>query len=310
MASGCRRSAGTSLAALTDRLREAAEPGRLPGQPRRRPVVRRPAGRRRRGAARADPGAQPARARPAGGPRPLHRAPRAGRHAARRHGGRVGRGRRAGRLGAADARGLPARGVRHLARRRRGRHRDADLARAARGGARLEPASPARRPCAPAAAARPPPDDLHAALALAHEQREQWQLRVGPGARPQLPAGLDETERLVAGVREGLDWLGGRLTGTSDGGDLAALPVDALTARLQRLAGATSGLSVLPRVVALRAQARRGRARAARGRPRRPRRAARRRRRRARAWSGGRRCSSRSPPPTRRTAGTTARDCV
>jgi hypothetical protein len=47
-----------------------------------------------------------------------------------------------------------------------------------------------------------PPSDLHAALAAAAEQREAWQQAAGPGSRPSVPSGLDETERAYLDVAE------------------------------------------------------------------------------------------------------------
>ncbi len=97
-----------------------------------------------------------------------------------------------------------------------------------------------------------PPDDLHAALELAHRQREQWQVHAGPGARPQLPPGLDAAEQAYLDAAEPAAWLSERLAGTAAGGDLAAADVDTLTGRLELLAERTSSLPVVPRVVALR----------------------------------------------------------
>ncbi len=97
-----------------------------------------------------------------------------------------------------------------------------------------------------------PPDDLHAALALAHRQREEWQLLGGPGARPQLPPGLEAAERAYIDAAEPLTWLAQRLAETSAGGDLAATPLEVLAGRLELLGEHTSSLPVIPRTVALR----------------------------------------------------------
>lgn len=97
-----------------------------------------------------------------------------------------------------------------------------------------------------------PPADLHAALVAAGEQRERWQRAVGPGSRPALPSGLDETERAYLDVAEPLARLSEQLGDTAAGGELADLDVDLLVGRLRLLSERTQGLALAPPTVALR----------------------------------------------------------
>ncbi|WP_082538059.1 AAA domain-containing protein [Angustibacter sp. Root456] len=97
-----------------------------------------------------------------------------------------------------------------------------------------------------------PPQDLHAALALAHRQREEWQALAGPGARPQLPPGLDAAEVAYLDVAEPVEWLSERLADTAAGGDLAGVELDVLAARLELMTERTASLPVIPRTVRLR----------------------------------------------------------
>ncbi len=96
-----------------------------------------------------------------------------------------------------------------------------------------------------------PPSDLHAALAAADAQRRQWQEAAGPGSRPALPSGLDDTERAYLDVAEPLAWLSERLDGTAGGGDLTEVDLDVLAARLQLLGERTTSLPLVPHTVAL-----------------------------------------------------------
>ncbi|MGN6302598.1 MAG: AAA domain-containing protein [Angustibacter sp.] len=97
-----------------------------------------------------------------------------------------------------------------------------------------------------------PPEDLHAALALAHRQREEWQALAGPGARPQLPPGLDAAEVAYLDVAEPVAWLSERLADTAAGGDLTGVELDVLEARLELMTERTASLPVIPRTVGLR----------------------------------------------------------
>jgi very-short-patch-repair endonuclease len=97
-----------------------------------------------------------------------------------------------------------------------------------------------------------PPPDLHAALELAHRQREEWQVVAGRGARPALPAGLDEAEHAYLDAAEAMTWLAERLSSTPAGGDLAETDLGLLAGRLELLGERTTSLPVIPRTVALR----------------------------------------------------------
>lgn len=97
-----------------------------------------------------------------------------------------------------------------------------------------------------------PPADLHGALVAAADQRAQWQSAAGPGSRPSLPSGLDQTERAYLDAAEPLTWLSERLAETAAGGELAATDLDVLAGRLELLGERTSTLPMVPRLSALR----------------------------------------------------------
>ena len=94
-----------------------------------------------------------------------------------------------------------------------------------------------------------PPDDLHSALRLAHEQRADWVRRAGAGGRPGLPGEIDEAEETYESVASDLGWLGDRLATTGAGGDLLGTPIAQLQDRLAALAKRRDRCAVLPRVV-------------------------------------------------------------
>ncbi len=103
-----------------------------------------------------------------------------------------------------------------------------------------------------------PPQDVHQALAAALEQRQQWQRLAGPGARPQLPAGLAELERQVQQVNTALEWLLVRLvpadlpsSGLELGPELLTQPVAELRNFLATLAAHDGALPIIPSRVAL-----------------------------------------------------------
>ncbi len=96
-----------------------------------------------------------------------------------------------------------------------------------------------------------PPADLHAELISAREQRTAWHRLVGAGGRPEISPRLDEAGQLYEQLASDLAWLGGRLAGTDEGGDLLAQPLVLLRGRLTRLAGRLDRLEVLPRVMAV-----------------------------------------------------------
>lgn len=93
-----------------------------------------------------------------------------------------------------------------------------------------------------------PPADLHAELMRAREQRQAWHRLVGAGGRPEISPRLDEAQQVYDVLGDDLAWLGERLVGTEDGGDLAHLSLPRLRARIRRLAERLDRLDVLPRV--------------------------------------------------------------
>ncbi|NHN55632.1 AAA family ATPase [Calidifontibacter sp. DB0510] len=94
----------------------------------------------------------------------------------------------------------------------------------------------------------PRPSDVHGVLVRAAAQREQWREIAGKGARPATAAGLGAARERHDRLRDDLDWLGGILQDTADGGDLLDLDFDDLQERLDQLAATSDRLAVLPRV--------------------------------------------------------------
>lgn len=97
-----------------------------------------------------------------------------------------------------------------------------------------------------------PPEDLHAELVSAREQRRQWFALVGGGGRPSISPRLDEAlevrDRLLADLR----WLEERLpTDGGDGGELTGLSLANLRDRLVALAARPERVAVLPHVTAV-----------------------------------------------------------
>lgn len=90
--------------------------------------------------------------------------------------------------------------------------------------------------------------DLHAALAQARAQREEWARLSGRASTPRVPEGLDEARRLGAELDADLLWLTERLVTTAEGGDLVQTPISELRARLARLGGRADRIAVLPAV--------------------------------------------------------------
>jgi hypothetical protein len=94
-----------------------------------------------------------------------------------------------------------------------------------------------------------PPEDLHAALAHAQQQRTAWYAMAGAGGRPEIPVGLDQARAAYQSLAEDLAWLGERLASTSGGGELLGVELPALQARLEELAGSQDRLALVPRVL-------------------------------------------------------------
>lgn len=94
-----------------------------------------------------------------------------------------------------------------------------------------------------------PPEDLHGALQEAQQQRNDWASMAGAGGRPALPADVDRAHTAYEELHEDLTWLGDRLGGTPEGGDLLSAPLEELGERFDRLAGRDDRLAVLPEVL-------------------------------------------------------------
>jgi hypothetical protein len=94
-----------------------------------------------------------------------------------------------------------------------------------------------------------PPDDLHAELVRARNERTAWYALVGAGGRPEISPRLDEAQDAYDAVDEDLSWLGERLKTTAAGGDLHGTPLKQLRPRLAELASRVDRLTVLPHVV-------------------------------------------------------------
>jgi very-short-patch-repair endonuclease len=96
-----------------------------------------------------------------------------------------------------------------------------------------------------------PPEDLHGALAAAHEQRDAWRELAGSGGRPEIPVELDRGREAHARMADDLRWLDQRLPGPDEGGaDLRLVELDlpALQTRVDELAASSSRLDVGPEV--------------------------------------------------------------
>lgn len=94
-----------------------------------------------------------------------------------------------------------------------------------------------------------PPEDLQGALQAAENQRVMWRALTGGGGRPRVPDGLDRAVAAHTAVDRDLRWLSARLTSTPDGGDLTAVDLIPLRARLGRLARASHRIDALPQAV-------------------------------------------------------------
>ncbi|MEU2202429.1 hypothetical protein [Isoptericola sp. NPDC019482] len=88
--------------------------------------------------------------------------------------------------------------------------------------------------------------NLHEALVQVQEQRDVWAEHAQRGGWPTLPEGLASIEDTYEAVRIDLEALEPVLAPTTLGGHLLDLDLDGLTERLQRLAGDSDALTVLP----------------------------------------------------------------
>jgi very-short-patch-repair endonuclease len=94
-----------------------------------------------------------------------------------------------------------------------------------------------------------PPEDLHAALASAHEQRDAWRELAGSGGRPEIPVELDRARISHAALAQDLRWFDERLPRPDEGGGergLVELDLPSLRARVQALADSADHLDAAP----------------------------------------------------------------
>lgn len=94
-----------------------------------------------------------------------------------------------------------------------------------------------------------PPQDLHAALALADQQRRSWSRLTGGGGRPRIPARMDQAHAAYEKVYADLTHVGSVLADAPDGGDLLETGWDELVARLDDLAKDEGGARAVPEVI-------------------------------------------------------------
>ena len=114
-----------------------------------------------------------------------------------------------------------------------------------------------------------PPADLHAALAVASEQRVAWRRLAGSGGRPEIPVDLDRARAAHAALLEDVEWLDARLPAATAGGAAASqqesgarqpganenprlvdLDLVTLHARVRELASAAPRLGATPALTA------------------------------------------------------------
>ncbi len=94
-----------------------------------------------------------------------------------------------------------------------------------------------------------PPQDLHAALVAAHEQRDAWRELAGSGGRPEIPVELDRARAAHDALLDDLRWLDQRLPGPEEGGAdqrLVELDLSALGERVEALAAGLPHLDAVP----------------------------------------------------------------
>nr|WP_257909646.1 hypothetical protein [Janibacter limosus] len=95
-----------------------------------------------------------------------------------------------------------------------------------------------------------PPEDLHAALQLASQQRRNWSRLTGGGGRPRIPTDMDRAhtayERVYADLTHVASVIGDDPAATS----LLDTPWEELTARLDAPGKDTAGARVVPTVIA------------------------------------------------------------
>lgn len=94
-----------------------------------------------------------------------------------------------------------------------------------------------------------PPEDLHAALLAASDQRSAWKEMAGAGGRPEMPADLDRAMDAYAVLSRDLAWLDERVPRTPESVSLLDVPRAELGARLRALADAPERLAVIPSTI-------------------------------------------------------------
>lgn len=90
------------------------------------------------------------------------------------------------------------------------------------------------------------PEDLHAALQRAADQRRRWR-ELGGRGRPCVPPTMDHVRIAHRDLTAELGWLGERLEGTRDATDLVTLDLDELATRLDALAADADRVEVAAR---------------------------------------------------------------
>ena len=93
-----------------------------------------------------------------------------------------------------------------------------------------------------------PPQDLHAELISAREQRNAWHELVGAGGRPEISPRLDEAQARYDSIASDLTWLQARLEPTEAGGNLLGTSMPLVRGRINQLAERLERLEILPKV--------------------------------------------------------------
>ena len=94
-----------------------------------------------------------------------------------------------------------------------------------------------------------PPTDLHGVLVLAATQRARWREIAGKGSQPSAPVEVASLTVAHERLCESLQWLGARLSGTADGGELLGADFDELADRLDTLTATNDRLALVPTVI-------------------------------------------------------------
>ncbi len=95
----------------------------------------------------------------------------------------------------------------------------------------------------------PAPRALNAVLERAASQRAEWREAAGPGALPSSPVSVPDLTEAHERLRGELEWLGERLSGTREGGELFDAELEGLERRLRHLAKTPDRLAMVPKVI-------------------------------------------------------------